>query len=43
MNVKDFLYDQNESGVYDMVINYSNTHNNINETIIIKEFLTVTR
>ena len=45
---RDYFYNeiannQNEVGVYDMVITYSNRHNNINESIVIKDFLTVTR
>ena len=37
------LDNQNAAGVYDMVITYSNSDNNIKDTIIINDFLTLTR
>ncbi len=37
------LDDLNNIGLYDMVINYTNIHNNINESIIIKDFLKIER
>lgn len=37
------LNDVNNVGEYDMIINYRNEHNNINETIVIEDFLKVSR
>ena len=39
----DDLNDLNSVGLYDMIIKYSNKENNISETIIIEDFLEVTR
>ena len=43
MDIFESLENLNEVGLYDMVITYSNRHNNINESIIIKNFLTLSR
>lgn len=34
---------KNNVGTYDMVINYQNKQNNINESIILEDFLTIYR
>lgn len=39
----EYLDNLNKVGIYDMVINYNNTTSNVDETIIIQDFLEITR